>query len=362
MKFPALLLLSLCVSSFGLQADVFSWRNGGNGLYPEATTPIDWNHEELVLWKSSTPDWANACPILVGDKLFYTVEPADLVCADARTGEVLWTRSNAYEDVYDMPESERQILKKKLGGDQNQDAEIKALQKKVYNLTRRQRNDTSNERLNAQLEAAQKELADLEEKAGAIPEKFIKPRTHNTNGHASMTPCSDGKYVYTGNNLGIIVKYDLDGNRIWARIMERPDHNWGASVSPQLIEGKLIVRFSDYAALDPETGEELWRVKDPQTFGTPATFQVEGQAFLYTVRGELIRVSDGKKLPSQDWTIDELPFAFFNTPFVKGNRVYVVHGAAGLQGDVYCMEIPQKLEELNRKGLKQIWHTEASKE
>ena len=95
-----------------------------------------------------------------------------------------------------------------------------------------------------------------------------------------MTPCSDGRYVYTCNGLGIVTKHDLEGNRIWAKVMEKPDHNWGASASPQLIGGKLIVRFADYVALDPKNGNELWRVKDPQTFGTPASFQVEGNWFI----------------------------------------------------------------------------------
>ena len=177
-----------------------------------------------------------------------------------------------------------------------------------------------------------------------------------------MTPCSDGQSIYSSYGLGIVTKHDLEGKRIWSKVMERPDHNWGAAVSPQLVGGKLIVRFADYVALDPQNGNELWRVEDPQTFGPPASFQVEDEWFLYTARGELIRVSDGKKLPSQDWTIREKKWAFFNTPFVDGNRVYVVHGAAGIQGDVYCMEIPATLEAINRGGLNRVWHTVASKE
>lgn len=346
----------------GLHADVTSWRNGGNGIYESATAPINWEDEDSVLWKHGTPVRANASPLIVGDKLFYTAEPTELICADARTGETLWKSSNSYEDVWVMSDSERAQLKGTIEKINAHAGKLRPLERQIYQLNRRLQNDKSNDRLRDQLTRARRELARLRKEVGTVPQKFKKPRTHSTNGYTSMTPCSDGLYVYTCNGLGIVTKHDLEGNRIWAKIMEKPDHNWGAASSPQLIGGKIIVRFADYVALDPENGKELWRVKDPQTFGTPASFQVEGEWFIYTARGELIRVGDGKKLPSQDWTIREKRWAFFNSPFVDGNRVYVVHGAAGIQGDVYCMEIPATLSEIKRRGLKKVWHTVASKE
>ncbi|MCZ6673640.1 MAG: PQQ-binding-like beta-propeller repeat protein [Verrucomicrobia bacterium] len=362
MKSSTLFLSCLLLAANSLSSDVTSWRNGGYGLYPDATPPLYWEDPASILWQVPTPIRGNACPLLIGNKLFYTAEPTELICADARTGKVLWQRSNSYEDVADITPEERIRIKNAIVANEQLAAKLKPFKKRIYQLTRRLRNDRSNEELKDQLKAAQNEQAELEAAAGNIPAKFKKPKTHNTNGYASYTSCSDGKYIFTCNSLGIVTKHDLDGNRIWAKVMEKPDHNWGGAVSPQLIDGKLILRFADYAALDPETGKELWRVKDPQTFGPPASFQLEGKWFLYTVRGELIRVSDGKKLKSQDWTIKQKTFAFFNTPFVSENRIYVVHGAAGIQGDVYCMEIPDTLKELERRGLKRIWHTVASKE
>ena len=354
--------LTLLASALHLSADVISYRNGGYGLYPETTAPIDWENEKNVHWKTEIPVRGNACPLLIEGKLYYTAEPAELICADASSGKILWQTSNSYEDVLEMSEKERKEVKGIIEANENLASELKPLERRVYQLNRKLRNDKSNDKLRGQLDQAKLELAQLKAEAGEIPKQFLKPKTNDTNGYASLTSCSDGKYIYTGNGLGIVTKYDLDGNRIWAKAMEHPDHNFGCGVSPQLVDGKLIVRFSDYTALDPETGEELWRVSNPICFGPPASFQVENQWYLYTVRGELIRVSDGKKLPSQDWAIPLKKFAFFNTPFVKGNRVYVVHGAAGIQGDMYCMEIPDTIEEINKNGLKQIWYTEVSKE
>ncbi len=99
MKSSTLLLLSHVLIVNCVCADVVSWRNGGNGLYPESTAPFKWNDKSNILWKVDTPIKGNAAPIIVGDKLFYTAEPADLICVDARNGKELWRTSNSFEDV-----------------------------------------------------------------------------------------------------------------------------------------------------------------------------------------------------------------------------------------------------------------------
>ena len=357
------LILALCLLAVPrIQSEVTSWRNGGNGIYSASQAPVQWDDPRNVLWKIDTPDWGNACPILVKDRLIYTAEPAELICIDSKTGERLWRASNAYEDVIDLSPEDLAAIKKAKSDRIALNARLKPLKAEQYKLNRRLQRDKENATIKRQLKAVRKKISTIESQIDPILKQFEKPKTHNTNGYASYTPCSDGRYIYCCNGLGIVTKHDLDGNRIWAKTMERPDHNWGGSISPQLVDGKLIVRFADYAALDLETGAELWRVEDPHTFGPPAIFEVEGQFYLYSCRGELIRARDGKKLPSQDWTIEQKTFAFFNTSFVSGNRIYSVHGAAGIQGDVYCMEIPDTNENLERNGLRQIWHTIASKE
>ena len=353
-----LLCLAILLAVPLLSADVLSWRNGGKGLYPESTVPLNWDEPAALWWKRETPIKANACPILVGNKLIYTMEPAGVVCADARTGETIWTAFNAYEDIIKLSPAEQKELARAKAAMVGMADKLKPLQRDQYKLQRRLRNDRQNAELKGQLREVRKQLAKLNATAGNILERFEKPKTHNINGYASYTPCSDGESVYVCNGLGVVAKFNLEGTRIWAKKMEQPDHGWGGAVSPTLVDGKLIVRFSDYTALDPETGEELWRVPNPKMFGVPASFELEGQWFLYTCRGELIRVADGKKLPSQDWTIKTMSFAFFNTPYLEGNRLYVVHGAQGIQDDAYCMEIPKTVVELERRGLQQVWYKE----
>ncbi|MAM90799.1 MAG: hypothetical protein CMI15_04910 [Opitutaceae bacterium] len=343
-------------------ADVISWRNGSQGLYAGSQVPTNWEDERAVKWKIDTPQWGNASPILIDNKLIFTEEPATLVCVDSESGDLLWRVSNDYEDVAELTNGERARLKQAKLDRARIEKDLEPVNRQLYRLNRRFKREKDNQQLGNQVRALRRQVADARSKIDPILDRFEKPKTHKVNGYASFTPCSDGEYVYNCNGLGIVTKHDLDGNRIWSKTMEKPDHNWGGSSSPLLVDGKLIIRFSDYTALDAETGEELWRVANPISFGPPVSFQLEDQSFLYTTRGELIRIRDGKKLPSQDWVIPQKKFAFFNTNFVAENRIYAVHGAKALQGDLYCMEIPETVEELESTGLKQLWHAEVSQE
>lgn len=358
---PFLATCALAAIPATVAADVTSYRNV-DGLYPDATPPMNWEDPGALLWKIDPAVKANAAPILVAGKLFYTEEPAALVCADAMTGETLWKAANAYEDIVVLsPEEQKELVRAKAAME-TMAQDLDPLKREQYRVQRQLRRDKENSDLKKKLRDVNQKIRAVESKAGTILKRFEKPKTHSTNGYASYTPCSDGKTVFVCNGLGVVARYDLDGKRLWAKRMEQPDHGWGGSVSPTLVGGRLIVRFSDYTALDPETGEELWRVPNPNNFGVPASFQLEGQWFLYTGRGELIRVADGKKLPSRDWTIAQMKFAFFNTPCVDGNRVYVVHGAQGIQGDAYCMEIPATVKELEKAGLRKVWYKELYKD
>lgn len=189
-----------------------------------------------------------------------------------------------------------------------------------------------------------------------------KPSAHDVNGYSSYTPVSDGKHVWACFGIGVVVCYDLEGKRVWHQRTDKPDHDWGGATSPTLVDGKLILRFGDYLALDPETGKEIWRTPTGGVnFNCPASFELEGQHFLYTSRGELLRASDGKKLPSQDFRTDAKPWCFFNTPSVIGKTIYCAHGCEGEQGDALAMAIPESVADLEKNGLKQLWHTQVDK-
>jgi outer membrane protein assembly factor BamB len=70
----------------------------GTGVAADKDVPIKWTAEEGMLWKVRIPGKGNSSPVIAGSRLFLESATADakerlLLCLDASTGKVLWTRS-----------------------------------------------------------------------------------------------------------------------------------------------------------------------------------------------------------------------------------------------------------------------------
>ena len=342
--------------------DVRSWRNDGNGLYPAAEVATDWTAASQIKWETPLPARGNGCPILVGGKLLFTAEPATLVCADAATGKILWQKSNEYADLVELAPGKSEEMAATMAKAKEIEEKVAPLERDLYREERRMRRNQDDASLRSRVDDLKKQIAELRKEAGPQAEQMKKPRAHDTNGYSSYTPVSDGKHVWACFGTAVVVCYDLDGKRIWHKRTDSPDHDWGGASSPTLVDGKLITRFSDYVALDPATGKELWRTPSSGVaFNCPANFKLDGKHFLFTARGELIRASDGKKLPSEDLKGVAKPWCFFNTPSVIGKRIFTAHGSEGEQGEAHAYEIPETSELLESQGLKKLWHTPISK-
>ncbi|MEM9238170.1 MAG: PQQ-binding-like beta-propeller repeat protein, partial [Verrucomicrobiota bacterium] len=338
-------------------AEVLDWRNGGNGQYPEAKPAFDWKKE--VEWKTKLDSWSNASPILVDGKLFVTAEPATLICLDAKSGEVIWQKANDLGDLAGGGAGASDADKQRAAQVAEQS---KPLERKLYRAERRLRRNADDAKLKAEVADLKKQIAELRKDLPKAAADLKRPPTNGTNGYSSYTPVSDGKHVWASFGMGVVVCYDLEGERIWHQRFEAPDHSWGGACSPRLVGDRLVVRFRDYHGLDPATGEKLWKTpSEGVVFNAAAYFDLEGKSFLITPRGELIRASDGKKVWSAGYKIESKSWSFHNTPSVIGNRVYFAHGVEGQQGDAYCLEIPSSVAKLEGEGLKQIWYTEVAK-
>ncbi len=91
--------------------------------------------------------------------------------------------------------------------------------------------------------------------------------THKDNTYASETPVTDGDRVYAYFGMTGLFAYDFDGDLVWkkdlgAYSMQR---DWGTSSSPLLHAGRLYLQIdseekSFLVALDPKSGDEIWRV------------------------------------------------------------------------------------------------------
>lgn len=66
------------------------FRGTGEGLFPQATPPLNWSPTSGVAWKTPLPKWSNASPVLIGERLIVCAEPATLLCLEAETGTIIW--------------------------------------------------------------------------------------------------------------------------------------------------------------------------------------------------------------------------------------------------------------------------------
>jgi outer membrane protein assembly factor BamB len=145
---------------------------------------------------------------------------------------------------------------------------------------------------------------------------------HKSNGWTSPTPVSDGSNVFSSYGSGIVAAHGLDGTRRWARVVEQPAHRWGHSASPVLAGGNLIVHFVDLIALNPKTGEEVWRAESNARWGSLVVTRVAGTDVVITPAGDVFRADNGSRVAS---AIGSLRYA---TPVIQDGIVYFIEKRA----------------------------------
>ncbi|HOS44812.1 MAG TPA: PQQ-binding-like beta-propeller repeat protein, partial [Armatimonadota bacterium] len=248
--------LVVIVAAVWLAAQALSagWRMDGTGLFPAATPPAAWGAAENVAWATELPNWSNASPVLVGDRLFVQAEPATLLCLD-RAGNIRWQRTNSYEDVLTpAQQAALQAERAKMAPLDRQEGELRramnTLQRDQRQAEKELKDKPGDADLTAKIEQCQADLEALKPRLAAVQaqktllplaEQYRLPPTHSTNGYSSNTPVSDGTHVWAAFGTGLVACYTLDGARVWARVVEKPNHGWGHSCSPVLVGDTLII-------------------------------------------------------------------------------------------------------------------------
>ena len=299
-KLPVIFIFLL--SSFWLSnlfGDIPVWRGNHNGTYEVTSAPTDWKQQQVFEIPLETK--SNGTPILVGNRLIFTAEPDKLICADSNTGEILWQKSNDLFSLHNIDGAKKAQIEAHTTKIEEHNLQMGKLKNEIRRLDSTLKKDPDNKKAaqtkaikDGEMEGYQEEIQRMRK----LPfyKDFDMPPAHRTNGYTSYSPHFDGERIYAQFGFGVVVAYDLEGNRLWTSFLENPDHNWGGATMPQIIDGKLIIRFDDYIALNPTNGEKLWNTDSEVVFGTPVPFVVEGQTFMFTPRGEVIRVRDGKRI------------------------------------------------------------------
>ncbi len=309
---------AVVLAALGLPAaasDPVGWRYDGTGSFPAAEPPLAWGAEHNVAWKAPLPGWSNASPVPVGDYLFFCQEPDLVLCVSMVDGSVVWSQSVGPLDL--LPEAERTPALERQAVGERLAAEIRNVQRQRSRLHRQLREDADNEALQQQVRERDAELEALRAQIEPYLD-LIPPATHSVSGFSSPTPTSDGQRVYVLFGTGIAAAFDLDGNRLWARRIERPTHEWGHSASPLLAGGRLVVHIENLTGLDPETGETVWTVTSKRRFGAPVALRTGGEDVVVTAHGEAVRAADGLVLARDLGSLE------YGAPLVRADVVYFI--------------------------------------
>lgn len=162
--------------------------------------------------------------------------------------------------------------------------------------------------------------------------------THNTNGFASASPCTDGEHVYAHFGSRGTFCYTLDGKLVWKRDdlgQMTMRGTFGEGSSPTIAGDKIIVPWdhegpSSLIALNKSTGETEWRVDrdEPSCWATPLVIRHRGRDQIIMNGQNFARAYDlesGKEL----WRCSGQTQRPVACPVTNGEMVFVGSGFRG---------------------------------
>ena len=157
---------------------------------------------------------------------------------------------------------------------------------------------------------------------------------HLKNSYASETAVTDGQRVYVFfGSIGLVAALTMEGDTAWTRQFD--PHNgrqlFGTAASPVLHDGRLYVvndntTQSYLAALDAETGDEMWRVDrdEVENWSTPLVWENALRTEIVTAGRRRIRAYDldGNEL----WSLGGMTVNVVPSPFSRHGLVYISSG------------------------------------
>ena len=283
------------------------WRGDGTGRYTGAKPPLTWERRpgdsgyttKNILWSVRLPDWSVASPIVVGDRIFVTAEPGDLVCLDKRSGRILWIRSNT--DCEGIPEAERAATPAYAEKVAPLIARLAATNEAVVTLLNAfiapaGVPEAGRATISATLKARRDLQGEIHKALLAVDKKkYDRYWAQAIFGFSGPTPCSDGSRVCAFFTTGITVCYDLEGRRLWIHHGRGSGSEHGNFASPLLADGKVVVWAHELRGYDVATGTLLWTApaKGSNNYGSMFRIDVGKEIVAGYQFGFFVRLRDG---------------------------------------------------------------------
>ncbi len=238
------------------------WRgHGGNSVSTTANPPISWSETENVKWKVEVPGRGSGSPAIWENRVFVVSAVGGQSAAEPGAGA--------------PAERGGKGGKKGKGGKGGRPSG--ALPK-----------------LSFQLFCFDRETGEELWSKVAV-ETTPHEGTHQTNGFASASPCTDGERVYAHFGSRGLFCYDLEGELLWSRTdfgEMTTRAGFGEGSSPTLAGDKILVPWdhegpSALYALDKKTGETIWKADrdEPTCWATPLVVP-SGDGFQVVMNGQ----------------------------------------------------------------------------
>jgi outer membrane protein assembly factor BamB len=317
-------VLSVCVviTSGTLGADSPVWPQfrgpDGLGIADGSSLPTHWSASRNVAWAVALPGRGWSSPVVWRDRVFVTSAVNSNDFKEPWTG-IFGNDAIAELQKQGVPEAEA----------------IRRVRQRDFELT-----DEAGE--------VSYMVFALEVTTGRIVWQHEAHRgtpfggRHRKNTYATETPATDGErlYVSFGGNVGVF-SYTYDGELLWKRTWAPQPmfFNFGTASSPVVHDGRVYQLHDNegqsfLAALDAETGREMWNVPRTESAGpaksgwaTPFVWAHDTRTEVVTIGRNLVISYDtnGREL----WRLDGMSQA---TPSpVAGNGLLFV--GSGSQGD-----------------------------
>ncbi|MGQ9663501.1 MAG: outer membrane protein assembly factor BamB family protein [Kiritimatiellia bacterium] len=332
--------------TFALADPVVGWRMNWTGQYSDVEPVTEWSPTKNVVWATPMPSWSNASPIFVGDFIFVCSEPDELICVNKITGTILWRRKVQLSDTW--TDEDRVVVAENLRKSEELKKQYDRLDEEINETFELRRKDPTNEIVRAKYKALQQEQAKILSEISKL-NRWAPAKTEPTDGYTSSTPVSDGKHVWVLMGTGVAACFDLSGERVWVKFIERPKHHEGHACSPVLFEGKLILHIQTLRAYDPLRGQMLWECPGvARSWGTPFPTRVGGVPVIVTARGKIVRVSDGQIIGDGAGSLE------YASPLVVDNVAYFIQN--GGQASRLSLTSPDAVE------VTKLWTTAREKD
>jgi outer membrane protein assembly factor BamB len=361
----------------------------GAGVFAGVSPVVSWDgkSKKNILWKTPMPGFSSSSPLAVKDKVFTTSDPYDLVCVDAKSGQVLWTKNNdqfehmpadkaergrallaeerkAFEDLpvwaskvddlmAKLAQSETNAARRKVWenvfvGRQEADESTfpqDAALKDLYVALAKEGRDRGFKRENVGNDLLREAHAPTQARTLELANEYaewyeVRERGwHRVTGGCFASPVTDGENVYVSFANNVVACYGLDGTRRWSKWDHVPRAKPGRGVAGRrelyfaaslVLIGDLLIVAADQnrlRAYDAKTGDKKWESVYPfvgYSVGTPAHVKLQHLDVVVGANGRVYRVTDGKELLA-----DLPPCDGGSSPLPNGDVVILQNGPQG---------------------------------